>query len=283
MKTVSATMQTGLDNGTLATCIIITTRNGTVSSFTDHDVQLNDCVPMPGLSRILLNQRENGEVSNQELSGGWLIDLPDEDLRGGVYDDADFVIFLTNWADDPAPGTLNSDKIVILQGNTGILQWSEEGFRVDVHSKIKQLDKLLGETVTASCRHPLYGTASDVKAGFCGVDPASFTFTGNVAAITTNKFKFDVAGNAAGQADSYFTGGLLTWTSGNNSGTTSIVKIHASDNFLLYLPTGFNFQVGDTFSVKAGCDKTFDTCKSKFNNGDNFGGFPHIKNEVNFR
>ena len=126
MKTVSPTMQTGLDNGTLATCIIVTTKSGELYHFTDHDVKLDDCEPTPGLSRILLNQRENGEVSNQELSGAWVIDLPESDLKGGKFDEADFVIFLTNWADDPAPGTLDANKIVILRGNTGILQWSEE-------------------------------------------------------------------------------------------------------------------------------------------------------------
>jgi uncharacterized phage protein (TIGR02218 family) len=33
---------------------------------------------------------------------------------------------------------------------------------------------------------------------------------------------------------------------------------------------------GDTFTITAGCDKTFDTCKAKFANGINFRGFPHI-------
>jgi uncharacterized phage protein (TIGR02218 family) len=33
---------------------------------------------------------------------------------------------------------------------------------------------------------------------------------------------------------------------------------------------------GDTFEVVAGCDRTFATCKSKFNNVRNFRGFPHI-------
>ena len=33
---------------------------------------------------------------------------------------------------------------------------------------------------------------------------------------------------------------------------------------------------GDTFSVTAGCDKQFATCKSKFANGLNFRGFPFM-------
>ena len=43
-----------------------------------------------------------------------------------------------------------------------------------------------------------------------------------------------------------------------------------------WLPAGDTVAVGDTFKVTAGCDKYFDTCKSKFDNGDNFRGFPHL-------
>ena len=34
--------------------------------------------------------------------------------------------------------------------------------------------------------------------------------------------------------------------------------------------------VGDAFTVTAGCDKHFKTCKAKFDNGVNFRGFPHV-------
>lgn len=33
---------------------------------------------------------------------------------------------------------------------------------------------------------------------------------------------------------------------------------------------------GDTFTVTAGCDKTFATCHDRFDNVVNFRGFPHI-------
>jgi len=32
----------------------------------------------------------------------------------------------------------------------------------------------------------------------------------------------------------------------------------------------------DTFTITAGCDKTFPTCKAKFANQINFRGFPHM-------
>jgi hypothetical protein len=33
---------------------------------------------------------------------------------------------------------------------------------------------------------------------------------------------------------------------------------------------------GDTFTAYPGCDKTQNTCTSKFNNLVNFGGFPYV-------
>jgi uncharacterized phage protein (TIGR02218 family) len=34
--------------------------------------------------------------------------------------------------------------------------------------------------------------------------------------------------------------------------------------------------VGDTFTVTAGCDKRFATCRDRFDNVLNFRGYPHI-------
>jgi uncharacterized phage protein (TIGR02218 family) len=35
-------------------------------------------------------------------------------------------------------------------------------------------------------------------------------------------------------------------------------------------------EAGDTFTVSAGCDKRFETCREKFANALNFRGFPHM-------
>jgi uncharacterized phage protein (TIGR02218 family) len=34
--------------------------------------------------------------------------------------------------------------------------------------------------------------------------------------------------------------------------------------------------IGDSFVVRAGCDKRLETCRAKFTNVPNFRGFPHI-------
>lgn len=71
---------------------------------------------------------------------------------------------------------------------------------------------------------------------------------------------------------------MLTWTSGDNDGLSVKVKTYSSatDTFTLMLPMVLPIQVGDTYSVVAGCRKRLDEdCRLKFSNVLNFQGEPH--------
>lgn len=54
-----------------------------------------------------------------------------------------------------------------------------------------------------------------------------------------------------------------------------MIMSHSGTNFTVSFPFG-NLKVGDTVQISAGCDHAFSTCKSKFVNGINFGGFPTV-------
>ena len=88
------------------------------------------------------------------------------------------------------------------------------------------------------------------------------------------------AGGLTGFADGWFTGGVLTWTTGANSGLNGHVKVHlglGADALLeLWLSPVFDVAPGDAFTVTAGCDKTQTTCAAKFGNLVNYRGFPHM-------
>lgn len=279
MKTISSALRQGIDNGTLATCVKITRTDGIVKGFTNHDVQLTvDTVtyePTPGLHRVVMNLRNNAEVSNQEFTGAWIVDLNEDDLTNGVYDDAEIEVIKVDWTNPSAGG------LVVFAGTLGLVQWMEDGFRADIQSSMKLLARTIGVEVSGKCRHDLFDTASSTRVGFCGVDKPSHTYASSVSAISTQKLIFDIG--TIGQADGWIANGVLTWTSGNNNGSSYEVKDFTTDTITLFLPTTYTIQVGDTFTVTAGCDKTIATCKSKFSNSANFGGFPHIKNEINFK
>lgn len=85
--------------------------------------------------------------------------------------------------------------------------------------------------------------------------------------------------------NSYYVGYTIIFTEENISDSTPDGKLvfDAQGMIELWFPAPFKIQVGDEFKASEGCDKTFTTCKEKFNNYINFRGFPHIpgKDEIN--
>src|SRR5690606_11614302 len=80
-------------------------------------------------------------------------------------------------------------------------------------------------------------------------------------------------------APEWFSHGTLTWTSGGLDGVGEMVLEHrvTGEGVLLRLSGASPLPaIGDTFTIVAGCDKRFVTCKAKFDNAVNFRGFPHL-------
>jgi len=50
----------------------------------------------------------------------------------------------------------------------------------------------------------------------------------------------------------------------------------ATSTLTLFLPALYAIQPDDAFTIRPGCDKTFATCRAKFDNAINFRGFPHV-------
>lgn len=277
MRTISTELKAAIAKGTIARLLKISCQNGTVFGFTDSDKHLvvdgQLYEPAPGMESVHFTATSDVQVSNQEI-GAAMVDVPESDLLGGIFDNADIEAAWCSWA-SPELG-----RVVTFTGSLGEVTWDERGFVADIVSFMKSLERNIGWTYTASCRHKLFGTAEAGRLGYCGVSASSFTFTGAVTSIQTNKWKFTTD---QVRTDGYFSSGLLTWTTGNNAGLTVTIKRQLGGQFELFIPTAFSVQVGDTFSVVAGCDKTLDTCRTKFNNVVNFGGFPHIQQDASFR
>jgi uncharacterized phage protein (TIGR02218 family) len=136
-----------------------------------------------------------------------------------------------------------------------------------------QLNQQSGRLYTATC-------SADLGDSRCTVnleDPA-FASSGAIAALNgTSSF---VVSGLDGFADSWFTAGKLTWASGANAGLAMEVKSHriagGAVTIDLWQAMPEALVAGDTFSVTAGCDKRFATCRDRFDNAVNFRGFPHI-------
>lgn len=194
-----------------------------------------------------------------------------EDLQAGKYDFAEVRIFICNYLDP------NDWQIKLLRGTIGEISVGKHRSTCELRSLSQRLKQRIGRGHEVSCPYEL----GDPK---CGVNLEDFTFTGTVTAVI-NQHAFE--DTSITEPDKYFKGGKLTWTFGGNvpelmelgastnAGLSMEVKnwTLATNRFQLHLAMPFPIFEGDEYTVTAGCDKTYATCKEKFNN-KNFGGFP---------
>ena len=113
--------------------------------------------------------------------------------------------------------------------------------------------------------------------GDSNCDPTGTIKTANTQAFTAASGSNQntlVPATAFSQAAGTFTQGVVTCTAGNNKGLSQSVEVHASGKLTVTMPWLMAVQVGDTFSVLAGCDRTPTTCLTKFSNQIHFGGMP---------
>ena len=107
---------------------------------------------------------------------------------------------------------------------------------------------------------------------------AAFTtsFTADTGSDQWNLNPTVTTGNFA--TNNYFTQGVVTCITGDNKGLSQTVKVHM--NSVPYLNVMNKWllpvNVGDTFMVIAGCDKSLVTCNTKFNNLAHHAGMPFI-------
>ena len=121
------------------------------------------------------------------------------------------------------------------------------------------------------CPFVLYDTRT------CRATPQTATAT--VSEINTTRDVLSVSGISSATVG-YYTGGVICPSSvydrGNagNSFISSHNKTAGYDQIRLTTPVSVS--VGDSISLLAGCDRTWQTCYGKFNNIINFGGFPYL-------
>ncbi|GJL92781.1 DUF2163 domain-containing protein [Hyphococcus sp.] len=267
MRALDPDLQTHLSAGatTLATCWRITRRDAFVLGFTDHDRALSfhgtDFLPDSGASGSALSSSADLAVDNADIEGALSASaLSGADLAAGRYDGASVEVYRVNWA---AP----DQRVLLKKGVIGEVKRAGNAFKAELRGLSHLLDQPVGRVYQRLC---------DVNVGSakCGVDldVSAFKTSGAVTALRDAQ-SFSASGFGA-FADAWFAHGLLKWTSGANAGLSAHVKTQtAAGAIFLWLPAGAAIQLGDAFTVTAGCDKRFATCRAKFSNAVNFRGF----------
>lgn len=269
MRPVPDTLQARLDAGVTTLCHgwRLTRRDGQIRAFTDHDRDLfvdgTAFLAGAGIGASESALVQGLGVAGLELSGALgHATLEEADLDAGRYDGARIEQFLIDWSEPDIHLRLRC-------GTLGEVRREGGAFVAELRGPADALNQTRGR---------LFGTLCDADLGDarCGVDLTrpGLRASGTVRAV---RGALQIEGDGlSGAADGTFTDGHLRFTSGANAGFETEVKRHAGAALHLWQRPPEPVAVGDAFTVTAGCDKRFSTCRDRFANAAAFRGFPHM-------
>lgn len=272
MRTVPATLKAHLAGDATTTCHAwrVTRRDGAVMGFTehDHDLQFDDTVFLAasGFEASDWESSSGLAASAGEVAGALTSEaIAEADVAAGKYDGARVEIFLVNWAEP-------SQHLRLRVAEIGEVTRSEGFFRAELRGLAHKLDESRGRIYSRRC---------DARFGDsrCGKNVASADWRATGSVDEADADRMTVSGIADFPAG-FFRYGTLRFTSGTNNGVTLDMEGHRKSGgevvIDFWLPMAVAPEPGDTFEITAGCDKTFETCRVKFDNQRNFRGFPHM-------
>ncbi|RTL76193.1 MAG: DUF2163 domain-containing protein [Bradyrhizobiaceae bacterium] len=273
MRAIPSALQAKLDSGvtTLARCWIVTRRDGVVSGFTDHDGDLViegvTCRAGTGFGASEATSRFDLSIDGAEISGALAADsLTEADLAAGRFDAARVDTWLVDWSDV----TL---RVLLSRATLGEVKREGEAFSAELRGLADKLSQESGRLYTARCTADLGDARCKIALEAAGLNGAgTVSRLLGVSAIAVESLE--------GFSEGIFTAGCLTWTSGANSGLAVEIKEHrlggGEVQLALWQAMSEIIAIGDAFTITAGCDKRFETCRDRFANSINFRGFPHI-------
>jgi uncharacterized phage protein (TIGR02218 family) len=247
-------------------CWRVTRRNGLVLGFTEHDGDLTFAgttfLAASGFSASEADSAAGLSASADEVSGGFSSDaIREDDLAAGRYDGAQVELFLVNWAAPDEHVLLNVREIgeVVRAGGQ---------FRAELRSLAHRLDQPQGRLYNRRCD-------ASLGDGKCRVAMEAWRGVGLVTEVQGGS-TIRVSG-LSGFAAGIFDRGTI----GLSDGTLAQIDTHRHlsagiAELALWLPLEVPLGVGAAVAVTAGCDKSFATCRTRFDNHLNFRGFPHV-------
>lgn len=267
---------------TLATCWRLTRRDGQVVLGTEHDknIEITGSSTQPDFDPAgiyLANAGITGSdhkypsdlaPTNSEVSGSTqrlnVLDLRPQDIEAGLYDRAAVVVFVCNYE---APDDF---QIIVGAGTLGDINRTSEGqYNTERRGLTDILKQNLIRTYSVLCNAELFDRRCKVVRTLF----ENYT-SGSVIGVTSRR-TFSIDADAGLGAIGNLVYGKVIWLTGNNAGASMEIKsfdLSGDDTITLFLPMGFDIQVGDTLEVERGCDKLHATCDTDFDNLLNFRG-----------
>jgi uncharacterized phage protein (TIGR02218 family) len=245
----------------------LTNPTGQLVRLTSHDVDMaigaETYIKTPGFTLSRYTVKTGGEAATLDFAIPLTDDGPIliEDVRRGAWRGATIVVWI---ADTATPANRN----IIAQGFVGRVDFTD---RLDGKLELVTLADALKDVVLTvvqpSCPWKFCGRQ-------CGAVEATWTRAGTVTTAASRR-RFTATITSPGGLN--FTHGKVSWTSGDNAGAEGWVRQWTSGTGLVEMVTDFAFdiEVGNAFSILAGCRKNRTDCAA-YNNINRYGGFDFV-------
>lgn len=264
MKVIPVALQTHyeLPTTTLADCIHVTRSDGVELFATTFNKPLTidgDVYQALGYIRADLSHADSMDVTTTEITS--LLDaavITEDDVRAGRWDRAAYEVFRVNWAD------LTMGREQLASGNLGTFSTGRLRFVAELLGLTQNVQNSIGNLNSPQCLHELGdNNAGAGRGNGCTVDLTPFTVTGTIDSMDSDYY--GIHDSARAEADAYFSGGVMTITSGTMNGMRFEVRAYIVGFWVLFTAVPDDV-TGATYSMTRGCDKSLRTCVDVFNN-----------------
>lgn len=265
-----------LATGTTTVCRAwaVVRRDGLVLGFTDHDRDLEFEEVLfragSGLTARALEQTTGLAVDNSEAMGALSDEaIREEDIAAGRFDGAEVRIWRVNWADPES-------RMEEFRGRIGEISRIGTEFRAELRGLTEALNQATGRVFRRGCDASL----GDRR---CRFDLALPGYVVEARISRTEAPHLIAFEGLTEFAPRWFERGLVEFLDGPAVGLSAQVRMDrwgvTGRELALWTEPGSAPEVGNLARLVAGCDKRAETCQVKFNNFNNFRGFPHIPGE----
>lgn len=270
MRALTPAMRRQLDDGLTHFCHgwLIERRDNIRLGLTDHDEDLRfDGVTYHANSGVTLSALDMGvapETAHPEAEG--VLGSPhlrQTDLQRGLYDEARFSLFLIDWRD-------TENRLLLASGRFGPVQMIDRRFRVALRLQGDGLDEIAGRLYQRDCDAVL----GDTRCGF-HLTAAPFVWQTQIISHDRHSVIVPPHDSAAG------------WFRFGEAQIGDVPSLSIRDDRVTKDGRIISFwqelspppAPGSIIHLRAGCDKAFSTCRTKFANQVNFQGFPDLSDD----
>lgn len=212
----------------------------------------------PGVTPAAISRSLGLEPDSADMAGALTADaLRDSDLALGRWNGASVSLLAVDWGD---PGAA---PIPLLGGELGEVEIDGDKFSAELRGAASRLDRAACPSTSPECR----ASFGDKQ---CRVDLAGRSRRATVISSTDNLLGLD------SPVEERFLFGRLRYLSGANCGLASVILATSGAGISLRDRPRAHVAAGTIVELREGCDKRFETCASRFGNGANFRGEPHL-------